>query len=102
MFAGYINGEEMTRQKLVDGWLRTGDIVNIDEDGLFRIVGRKEDFIKVNGFKVYASEVETAIIALPWIAECAVLGERDAQGAESLVAHVVPRDESRTPRVVHD
>lgn len=101
MFSGYINGEEATREKLKDGWLHTGDIVTVDADGLFRIVGRKEDFIKVNGFKVYASEVETAIIAVDWIAECAVLAEKDELGSESIVAHVVPRDE-RSMREVQD
>lgn len=101
MFTGYINGEEATREKLRDGWLHTGDIVTVDSDGLFRIVGRKEDFIKVNGFKVYASEVETAIIAIDWIAECAVLAEKDALGSESITAHVVPRDD-RSQRAVHE
>jgi long-chain acyl-CoA synthetase len=95
-FSGYINGEEATREKLRDGWLYTGDIVTIDEQGLFRIVGRKEDFIKVNGFKVYASEVETAIIGLPWVKECAVLAEKDPLGAERTVAHIVPSDWTRS------
>jgi acyl-CoA synthetase (AMP-forming)/AMP-acid ligase II len=102
MFSGYINGEDATRERLVDGWLHTGDVVSVDDRGLFRIVGRKEDFIKVNGLKVYASEVENAIIAVDWIAECAVLGEKDALGAESMVAHVVPRDAGRTPRAVEE
>ncbi|MCE9579825.1 MAG: fatty acid--CoA ligase family protein, partial [Deltaproteobacteria bacterium] len=92
MFTGYINAPEATRERLEGGWLHTGDIVTVDDHGMFRIVGRKEDFIKVNGLKVYASEVETAIIAVDWIAECAVLGEKDALGAESLVAHLVLRD----------
>jgi len=104
MFTGYINGEEATRERLKDGWLHTGDLVSVDDDGMFRIVGRKEDFIKVNGLKVYASEVETAIIAVPWIAECAVLGEKDALGAETIVAHVVLRDgdAARTEKAAHD
>lgn len=92
MFTAYLGDPEATRARLADGWLHTGDVVRVGADGLFRIVGRKEDFIKVNGFKVYASEVETAIIAIDWIAECAVLAERDALGTESIVAHVVVRD----------
>ncbi len=102
MFAGYINDAAATGDKLKDGWLHTGDVVAVDDHGRFRIVGRKDDFIKVNGFKVYAAEVETAIIGLDWIVECAVLGERDELGTESMVAHVVPRDASRSPRAVHD
>lgn len=101
MFTGYINGEAATRERLRDGWLHTGDIVAVDDDGMFRIVGRKEDFIKVNGFKVYASEVETAIVAVDWVAECAVTGERDDVGSESIVAHLVVRPE-RAPAAVHD
>lgn len=97
MFSGYLNNEEATRAKLRDGWLHTGDIVSVDRDGLFRIVGRKEDFIKVNGLKVYATEVEKAIIGLTWVKECAVLAERDAAGTERIVAHIVPTDSAGSP-----
>ena len=99
MFAGYLNNEEATRAKLKDGWLHTGDIVSVDRDGLFHIVGRKEDFIKVNGFKVYATEVEKAIIGLDWVKECAVLAEKDAVGSEPIVAHIVPADSAGAPEV---
>lgn len=102
MFTGYINGPEVTAERLRDGWLHTGDVVAVDGDGRFRIVGRKEDFIKVNGFKVYAAEVEAAIIAVDWVAECAVVGERDALGSEALVAHVVVRDDRAPPGALHD
>jgi acyl-coenzyme A synthetase/AMP-(fatty) acid ligase len=97
MFSGYLNNEEATREKLKDGWLHTGDIVSVDDDGLFHIVGRKEDFIKVNGFKVYATEVEKAIIGLAWVKECAVLAEKDALGTERIVAHIVPTDPESSP-----
>jgi acyl-CoA synthetase (AMP-forming)/AMP-acid ligase II len=95
MFSGYLNNESATREKLKDGWLHTGDIVSVDRDGQFQIVGRKEDFIKVNGFKVYAAEVEKAIISLPWVRECAVLAERDAVGTERIVAHIVATDPAK-------
>jgi acyl-CoA synthetase (AMP-forming)/AMP-acid ligase II len=101
MFTAYINAEAATRERLRDGWLHTGDIVSVGDDGMLRIVGRKEDFIKVNGFKVYAAEVETAIIAVDWVAECAVLAERDAVGSESIVAHLVVR-EDRAPAAAHE
>ena len=97
MFSGYLNNEEATRAKLKDGWLHTGDIVSVDRDGLFHIVGRKEDFIKVNGFKVYATEVEKAIIGLAWVKECAVLADKDAVGSERIVAHIVPADSAGAP-----
>jgi acyl-coenzyme A synthetase/AMP-(fatty) acid ligase len=55
---------------------------SVDRDGLFHIVGRKEDFIKVNGFKVYATEVEKAIIGLTWVRACRARGKgRGRNGA---------------------
>lgn len=100
MFSGYLDDEASTRAKLRDGWLHTGDLVSVDERGLFRVVGRKDDFVKVNGFKVYAAEVEKAIASLAWIAECAVLGDRDELGTERIVAHIVPTPShaSRAPQ----
>lgn len=100
MFSGYLNNEEATRAKLNDGWLHTGDIVSVDRDGNFQIVGRKEDFIKVNGFKVYAAEVEKAIIGVTWVKECAVLADKDAAGSERIVAHIVPADSAAAPENV--
>jgi long-chain acyl-CoA synthetase len=97
MFSGYLNNQEATLAKLKDGWLHTGDIVSVDRDGLFHIVGRKDDFIKVNGFKVYATEVEKAIIGLAWVKECAVLADKDAVGSERIVAHIVPADTAGAP-----
>jgi acyl-CoA synthetase (AMP-forming)/AMP-acid ligase II len=92
MFSGYLGDEISTSEKLKSGWLHTGDMVSVDSTGLFRVVGRKEDFIKVNGFKVYASEIEQEIIGLEPIQECAVLAEKDRLGAESILACIVPKD----------
>lgn len=92
MFSGYLNNPEQTREKLQDGWLHTGDVVSVDADGMFRVIGRKEDFVKINGFKVYASEVERAIIGIDWVKECAVLAEKNATGVETMVAYLVPAD----------
>lgn len=101
MFSGYLDDVEATRVKLRDGWLHTGDVVSVDGDGRFRIVGRREDFIKVNGLKVYATEVERAIIGIRWVKECAVLSERDSVGAERIVAHIVLSDAGEHPDVPH-
>lgn len=92
MFSGYLNNPEQTQEKLQNGWLHTGDVVSVDADGLFRVIGRKEDFVKINGFKVYASEVERAIIGIDWVKECAVIAERNEVGAEFMVAYLVPAD----------
>jgi acyl-CoA synthetase (AMP-forming)/AMP-acid ligase II len=92
MFSGYLNNPEQTQEKLQNGWLHTGDVVSVDADGLFRVIGRKEDFVKINGYKVYASEVERAIIGIDWIKECAVIAEKNDVGAEFMVAYLVPAD----------
>lgn len=92
MFSGYLNNPEQTQEKLQNGWLHTGDVVSVDADGLFRVIGRKEDFVKINGYKVYASEVERTIIGIDWIKECAVIAEKNEVGAEFMVAYLVPAD----------
>ena len=90
LFSGYLNDAQETAKKLHDGWMLTGDLVRIDDDGLFYIVGRLDDFIKVGGLKVYAAEVEAALISLVEIRECAVIAEKDELGSETIVAQVVP------------
>ncbi len=92
MFSGYLNNPEQTGEKLQDGWLHTGDVVSVDADGMFRVIGRKEDFVKINGFKVYASEVERAIIGIDWVKECAVVAEKSDTGVETMMAYLVPAD----------
>lgn len=99
MFSGYLNNPEQTREKLQDGWLHTGDVVSVDSDGMFRVIGRKEDFVKINGFKVYASEVERAIIGIDWVKECAVVAEKNDTGVETMVAYLVPADSEATQSV---
>lgn len=88
LFSGYLRDPVATAAKLKQGWLDTGDVVIQDEYERFHIVGRCEDFIKVNGFKVYVAEVEQAIMALDWIQACVVLIERTPTDTEQLVAHV--------------
>ncbi len=102
MFSGYINDEQTTRDKLKQGWLHTGDIVAVDGNGLFKIVGRKEDFVKINGLKVYAAEIEAEIIGLEWVKECAVLFEKDELATETIVAYIVPNsiDAKKEPSVL--
>jgi long-chain acyl-CoA synthetase len=89
VMAGYHNQPEETRLALRDGWLRTGDIARMDEDGYFYIVDRKKDLIKPGGFQVWPREVEQAIASHPAVLEVAVAGVPDDYRGETVKAWVV-------------
>jgi len=92
----YWHRPDETALVLRDGWLWTGDIATMDEDGYLRIVDRKKDMIVIGGFKVYPNEVEAALAQHPGVREAAVLGVSDGSGGEMVCAHIVRRDESVT------
>ncbi len=85
---GYWKAPEATAETVVDGWLLTGDMASIDEDGYIYIVDRKKDMIIVGGMNVYPREVEDIIYSLPQIAECAVVGVPSKVKGEDVVAYV--------------
>ncbi len=85
-----------------DGWLRTGDIVTVDQLGFVRIVDRKKDIINVSGFKVYPNEVEGVLAKMPQILEVAVIGVTDPAQGESVKAFIVKKDASLTEQQVID
>jgi len=87
---GYYNAPEETANAIRDGWLYTGDLAVMDEDGYFRIVDRKKDLIITGGLNVYPSEVEEVIRDYPGVHECAVVGEPDPRWGERVVAWIVP------------
>jgi long-chain acyl-CoA synthetase len=86
---GYWQRPQETQETLRDGWLHTGDIAEMDEDGYFRIVDRKKDMVLVSGFNVYPNEIEECIAALPGVREVGVIGLPDAKTGESVRAYVV-------------
>ncbi|HWP44568.1 MAG TPA: AMP-binding protein, partial [Blastocatellia bacterium] len=88
---GYWNKPEATRDTFVDGWLHTGDMARIDEQGFVQIVDRKKDMICRGGENVYCVEVENALAAHPSVFEVAVLGVPDPMMGEKVGAVVVPR-----------
>lgn len=93
---GYYKEEALTREVITsEGWLKTGDIATRDKDGLFYIVGRKKEMIKVSGQIVYAPEVEEALYKNPGIAEAAVIGIADKVRGEAVKAFVVLKPEAR-------
>jgi long-chain acyl-CoA synthetase len=87
--SGYWNQPEETAQVLKDGWLHTGDIATMDEDGYFFIVDRKKDLILTAGFNVYPREVEEALYQHPKVLEAAVIGLPDKVRGEKVTAYLV-------------
>lgn len=87
---GYWKMPEETAKTLTDGWLHTGDIARMDEDGYFYIVDRKKEVIKAGGFQVWPRDVEEVLAKHPAVLECAVAGVTDVQrGGETVKAWVV-------------
>lgn len=88
---GYLDNPEETALTVRDGWLYTGDLATMDEDGYFRIVDRKKDMIISGGLNVYPSEVEAKILEIAGVAEVAVVGKKDLHWGEKVIAWVVPK-----------
>ena len=88
---GYWNAPEETARTLRGGWLYTGDIGRIDEQGYTFIVDRKKEMIKYRGFSIAPAELEAALLEHPDIADCAVIGVPDDEAGEVPRAFVVPR-----------
>ena len=89
---GYWQDPEATAQVLVDGWLHTGDIGHVDDDGYLYVVDRKKDLIIRGGFNVYPRDVEDVLLAHPAVATAAVVGRPDELYGEEVVAFVGLRE----------
>ena len=89
VFQGYLNEPEATARVLVDGWLRTGDIATVDDDGYLYLVDRAKDLIIVSGFNVFPGEVEQVLQSHPEILEAGVLGVPHPHHGEAVKAYVV-------------
>jgi long-chain acyl-CoA synthetase len=88
---GYLNRAEATADSITDGWLHTGDVARIDEDGFIFIVDRKKDMVLRGGENVYCAEVEASLYRHPAVAECSVFGIPDERLGEEVGAAVYPR-----------
>jgi len=89
---GYWKNPEATKKELIDGWLRTGDLGRMDENGYFYIEGRTKDMVKYKGYKVMAREVEEKLMEHPAILEAGVVGIPDPNIGETIKAFVVLRE----------
>ncbi|BCA56961.1 Long-chain fatty acid-CoA ligase [Nitrospira sp. KM1] len=95
---GYWNNPAETASVVKPGgWLATGDIARVDQDGFFYVVDRKKDMIlSTSGFNVYPAEIEQALLLHPLVSEAAVIGVQAGDGSEAIKAFVVPKANSIT------
>ncbi|MBS0358408.1 MAG: AMP-binding protein [Proteobacteria bacterium] len=99
---GYWHEPEETAHVLKDGWLYTGDVAMMNEQGYLRIVDRKKDMILISGFNVYPNEVEEIIAACPGVQEVGVVGVPDERTGEAVKAFVVKSDPALTEAQVFE
>jgi long-chain acyl-CoA synthetase len=97
---GYWQRPDETARVLRDGWLATGDIAKMDDEGYIEIVDRKKDMILVSGFNVYPNEVEAVLLAHPGVTDAAVVGVPDDEYGEIVVAFVTKKDPALTEDIV--
>ena len=101
VMAGYWQRPAETAQVLDDeGWLRTGDMARMDEQGYVFIVDRKKDMILVSGFNVYPNEVEDVVAALPGVLEVGAIGVPDEKSGEVVKVVIVKKDPALTEEAV--
>jgi long-chain acyl-CoA synthetase len=94
VMTGYWNKPEETEDTIRDGWLYTGDIGSMDEEGYFRIIDRKKEMVICSGYNVYPTEVEKTMVSHPAVMEVAVKGVPDPYRGEALKAYVVLKPEN--------
>jgi long-chain acyl-CoA synthetase len=95
---GYWNKPEETARQFAGGWLKTGDVGFIDEEGWLYLVDRRKDLIIASGYKVWPREVEDALYEHPAVRECAVVGVPDEYRGETVKAFVsLKPHETATP-----
>jgi long-chain acyl-CoA synthetase len=91
VMAGYWRNPEATAQALAGGWLHTGDVGAMDDDGFLTLKDRSKDMIISGGTNIYPREVEEVLLAHPGVAEASVIGRPDPDWGENVVAYIVPR-----------
>ncbi|WP_461481995.1 AMP-binding protein [Porticoccus sp.] len=100
---GYLDFPEETAQTITgEGWLKTGDIASVDEDGFLRIHDRMKDMISVSGFNVYPNEIESVVSHHPDITYCAAVGVPDEHSGEAVKLYVVSSNPALTEQDIRD
>mgnify|MGYP001175825657 CR=1 FL=1 len=93
VMAGYWKQEEKTNETLVDGWLHTGDVAYVDEDGYFFIVDRLKDMIIAGGYNIYPRDIDEVLFKHPKVADAVAVGIPDEYRGETVKAYVVVKDD---------
>jgi len=93
---GYLNRADATAETITDGWMHTGDIARVDEDGFIFIVDRKKDMVLRGGENVYCAEVEASLYRHAAVAECSVFGVPDERLGEEVAAAIFLRPGHQT------
>jgi long-chain acyl-CoA synthetase len=100
---GYWQRPEATEEVIdSDGWLHTGDIACMSEDGYFKIVDRKKDMILVSGFNVYPNEIEDVVAQHPKVLEVAAVGMPDEKSGEVVGLFIVKKDPELTEQAIKE
>lgn len=86
--SGYLKNDELTDQRFVDGWWRSGDMGHVDEDGYLYVQGRTDNMINTGGIKVHGEEVETCLVQHPAVAQVAVIGVADPKWGQRIEVHL--------------
>jgi len=94
---GYFKDEGKTKEAFKYGWLHSGDLGHLDEDGYFYFADRKKDMIKTGGENVSTLEVEKVILMHPCVQDAAIIGVPDKKWSEAICAVVIPKDKSLKP-----
>ena len=94
IFLGYWGNEKETNNKIINGWLHTGDYATFDNEGYFYFKGRKDDIINTSGYRVGPTEIENSILSLNEVEMVAVIGVSDEVRGKIIKAIVVPKDKS--------
>jgi len=98
---GYYNRPEATAEVLKDGWLATGDIATMDENGFFKIVDRKKDMIIVSGFNVFPNEIEEVTVMHEGVLEAAAIGIPHKTTGEAVKLFIVRKDPQLTEQDIY-
>ena len=99
VMAGYLGRANATSRAIVDGWLHTGDVGTLDEDGYLYVVDRRDDLIVTGGENVYPAEVEAVLVSHPSVAEAGVIGIDDVEWGQRVVAIARLKDGSQITRI---
>jgi acyl-CoA synthetase (AMP-forming)/AMP-acid ligase II len=91
---GYYNDDVATAKSLRDGWLWTGDLGEVDEDGFIYLTARKNEIIKVRGKRISPKEIEAVILQIPEIVDCSIEGIDDKIEGETLKASIVIKEDA--------